>query len=724
MLSHRVQGQENIVAPGLYLPNRLNLQACKTLHYLLQGRLCYLVEDHFPPTPEIAAYLQERDIHTLRFDVHNTPLDSLYNSICRMLDKGQSVIFLPGQVAKIRGPLADVPGYFLNRLGELNLPIVPLFIGYYGDTIDTIYRDMPDNAQRREEFRILPRLAPGAHMPARILNAWQEMGAELFAQQPFLNTSLTTHLVHAMRKHPTTKVIDGLSGVEVSYCKLLGLAMAMAGSLRKLGESRIGVILPPGPGGIIATLACMLAGVSPVMINYTSSLEAFRSTTEQAGLRTFISANAFMAKLPNFPWPPKEQMIMVDDYLKSISPLKALGYILLARVAPAGMLCRLFRTHARSGEDEALMLFTAGSTNTPKAVAYSHRMLLANLSQCACRLSLDDERFLGSLPLFHSFGITVTMLLPLLKARPICTYPNPTDTRTLCELIEKYELTLLCATPTFARAMLRRAEAYTFATVRYFIVGAERLPAELEKEFLVRCGVHLLEGYGMTEASPVCAVNLPDVSPLPDSAHILPGTVSRSIGTLLPGLAVRITDPNDDDTPLPLSEIGMLWFKGANIFRGYVGKPEFNGSVFKDGWFKSGDLGRMDSDGFITLSGRLSRFSKIGGEMVPHEGVENALISILNLSADDDPLIAITGVADDIKGETLALITAIPEHSAPEKHKDILMNLRMELTQRGFPNLWAPRFLVPVEKIPMLPTGKQDLRACRDLAKAKLEDAD
>ena len=719
MIPHQVHGQENVVAPGLYLPNRLNVRICKTLHYLLQGRLCYLVEDQFPPEEEVARYLRERDITILHFDLHNTPTSTLHDQISLIMDRGHSVIFLPGQVAKIRGTLTDVPGAFLDKLSELNIPIVPLFVGYYGNTIDTLYRDIAEPGCE-ETFHVLPRISPGRHTGAHVMSAWMEKSEELFSRQPLLETSLTTRLVRSMCKHWNTNVIDGSSGSEIPYYKLLGVAMTVAGHLSKTKQRRIGIILPPGPGGIIATTACLLAGITPVMINYTSSLAAFQSTAEQAGLSTYVSARAFMDKLPNFPWPPKEQMIILDEFLKNASKAKFALNILMARFAPARWICRRFHTDAHRGESEAIMLFTAGSTDTPKAVAYTHRMLLANIAQSACRLSLDDERFLGSLPLFHSFGLTVTMLLPLLKGLPICTYPNPTDTRTLCELIEKYSLTLLCATPTFARAMLRRAEAYTFATVRYFIVGAERLSAELEKEYLVRCGVLLLEGYGMTEASPVCAVNLPDAPVHPSSAHLIPGMMSRSIGTLLPGLAVRITDPNDDDRDLPLSSTGMLWFKGANIFRGYDGKPEFNESVFKDGWFKSGDLGRMDSNGFITLEGRLSRFSKIGGEMVPHEGVESAINQVLEIAADDEQKIAVTGVVDDTKGEALALLSSIPEHRDPDKEKEVLMNLRIELARRGFPNLWVPRYLIPVESIPTLPTGKQDLRTCRRIAEEAL----
>lgn len=719
MITINVHGQENIIAPGFYMPNRLSMQACKTLHYLLQGRLCYLVDNAFPPAPDIMEYIRSKNIEVQKFDFREATPRAIRNSIMDHLNAGKSVVFLPGLVAKIRGALTDVPSIFLQYVSELHLETVPLFLGYYGHTLDTVYRDVP-TAGCHEEFYILPRVSSGAHSGERIFAAWMEKGEAAFSAQPILNVSLTSQLVRALCRYGSSEIIDGMSGQSLPYYKVLGVAMTVAKRLRKLGERRIGIILPPGPGGTIMLIACMLAGITPVMINYSSSRASFESTVRQAGLKRFITARLFMEKLSGFAWPDKDKLILVEDMLRSLPKICLMGNVMLARFAPAALICKLFRTDAHHGEDEAVMLFTAGSTGEPKGVALTHRMIISNVSQSCCRLSLDQERILGSLPLFHSFGLTIALMLPLLKGRPICTYPNPTDARKLCALIEKHRLTLLCATPTFTRAMLRRAEAYTFASVRYFIVGAERLQPELEKAFLTRCGVQLLEGYGLTEAAPVCSVNLPDVDRIPGSDFCIPGMCSQSIGTLLPGLAVRITDPEDDDKTLPLTERGMLWLKGPNIFRGYVNMPEFNNKIFRDGWFKTGDIGQMNLNGFITLAGRLSRFSKIGGEMVPHEGVELALSQILKLDADDDVKIAITGVMDAQKGEALALVSALPEHRDPAVEREVLSELRTALLSRELPALWAPRYIVPVEAIPILPSGKQDLSACKALAEAAL----
>ena len=714
-----ISGQENIVTPGFYMPNRLSIRSGKALHHLLEGKVCYLVDSTFPPAPEIMDYLKTKDITIEYFDFRHTTSRAVREQILMHMDEGKSVVFLPGQVAKVRGALADVPSPFLRHLGSLHIAPVPVFLGYYGDKITNLYRER-DEEECCEIFHILPKLAAGPQTGERLLDAWLQKGEELFSARPLLQKSLTTQIVSTLREKPNVEMIDGMSGAVLPNYKALGVAMTVARVLRKRGVKRIGVILPPGPGGLIAIVSCLLAGVTPVIINYASSRPAFESTVRQAGLTCFITARKFMQKLPSFSWPQEEQLILVEDLIKTLSKATLLSNILLAKAAPASVICKMFDTDSHSGDDEAVLLFTSGSSGEPKGVILSHRMLLANVAQCSCRISLTDERFLGSLPIFHSFGLTVTLMLPLLCGYPICSYPNPTDARTLCELVKKYRLTLLATTPTFARAMLRRAEADTFSSIHHFIVGAEKLQPDLEEEYKRKCGVTLLEGYGLTEATPVCSLSVQDAPMVPGSAFYVPGKVARSIGTPLPGIAVRITDVDDDTKELPLTERGMIWFRGANVFHGYFGKPELNDSIFHDGWFKSGDIGQLDLNGFITLGGRLSRFSKIGGEMVPHEGIELAITQILQISPEDGVQIAVTGVVDEQKGEALVLLSSLPSHQRSSKEHEILSMIRSELADRGLPNLWAPRYLVPVEAIPVLATGKLDLRGCRLLAEEAL----
>ncbi len=711
-----VTGTENITTPGFYIPNRLSPEALRQLHKLLGGKVCYLCDSSCPPSAALQQELNLQKAVVERFALRQaTPL-SVREQVHKQLKEGRSVVYVPGEVARIRGTVADLPAPYLMALGSLHISPIPVCLGQYGETMETLIGDRAQGGQ--QYLSILPRLAPGPQAGARLLSAWLECSADQFSALPYLKGSLTTKLLRAMHANPKVETIDGMTGASQPNERLLGVAMAYARRLRKLGEKRIGIILPPGPGAVIATVACLLAGCTPAMINYASSRESFESACRQAGLRRFISARAFREKLPAFAWPEEGAMLFLEDELKALGKPNIIAHVLMAKTMPAALLCRMFRTESRHDNDEAVMLFTSGSAGEPKGVILTHRMLLANTGQSVCRITFNEERFLGSLPIFHSFGLTITMLLPLLSGYPLCTYPNPTDARRLCELVQKYRLTMLCATPTFARAMLRRADSDTFSSVKHFVLGAEKLPRDLAEEFKARTGVTLLEGYGLTEASPVCATNLPDAPLLESTPFYVPATTEGTVGAPLPCIAVRITDVNDDTRELPLTEMGMLWYKGANIFSGYVGREELNPTIFKDKWFRSGDLGSMDLNGFIKLSGRLARFSKIGGEMVPHEGVENAVTQALEICGEEDQAVslAVTGVPDAQKGEALALLSARPEHQSEEGRRKAMESIRAYFAESSIPNLWVPRHMIPVEQIPILPTGKLDIRRCHLLA--------
>ncbi len=719
MASLNIQGKENIVKPGFYMPNRITAAAVKALHDLLDGKVCYLVDPSYAPSEKVMSALKSCKAEIEYYEFRKTTPLAVREQILAHMQAGTSVVFMPGQVAKWRGTYSDVPSPFLKHVGRLHISPIPLFLGHYTKELTNLYREV-EVPGCHQEFCILPKLPSGPRTGERLMAIWLEKNAELFAAQPVLNTSLTTSLVHAVKRYPNVEIVDGMTGSVLTHFKALGVSMAVARMLARREDKRIGVILPPGAGGVIATLSCLLAGVAPVMINYATSAAAFESTVRQAGLKTFITARKFMQKLPQFPWPPEEQLILVEDLLQKTPKFTLISHVLMAKTLPAAAICAMYKTDSRRGEDEAVVLFTSGSSGEPKGVVLTHRMVLANVAQCACRLDLTDCRFLASLPIFHSFGMTVNMMLPLLSGCMVCSYPNPTDARTLNELIQKYRLSLVCATPTFGRAMLRRADRDTYASVRYFVLGAEKLQPDLEKEFIDKCGVYPMEGYGLTETSPVVAANMPEPPPVPGSKFFVPGTVRPGVGAMLPGIAIRITDVDDDTKELPLTERGMIWFKGANVFNGYIGLDKLNSEILRDGWFKTGDIGQMDLNGFITLGGRLSRFSKIGGEMVPHEGVELALSRGFNLSAEDAVQIAIAGVSDLQKGEALVLLSALPQHQRSSEEKEILSSIRTMLADMSYPTLWAPKYLVPVEAIPVLPTGKLDLRGCKLLAEEAL----
>ena len=714
-----VEGAENIRKPAFYIPNRLSIASGRELYHLLDRKVCFHVATHFPPAPDIMAYLESKKVHIEYFDFRHTTPRRVREQIWEQMEAGNSVIFLPGTIARTKNALADLPSPFLRELARLHISPIPIFLSRCGEELGQL---CTEDEEAEEHLCILPKLKPGVLTGERLFSAWMEKSAELYSRHPKLSGSVTTAMVRALKANTSVAVADGVSGKRYSGPMLLGMAITLARHLQRHHLKRVGVILPPSPEACVAVLAGLLAGATPVMINYTASRSTFESIVRQTGIEWFLSSQAFMQKHAGFCWPEADRIYLVDELVHRRMHRHLLTVSArVSRIVPAEFICKRFRTEERRGDDEAVLLFTSGSSGEPKGVPLTHRMLLANTSQLSVRLSLKEERFLGNLPVFHSFGLTAQLFLPLLNRQPLFTYPNPTDARNLCELVRREKLSFLCATPTFARAMLRRAEADTFATVRYFIVGAEKLQPDLDAEFRERHGIQLLEAYGLTETAPVCSLNLPDAPLIEGCDFYIPGHVPGSIGALLPGVAVRITDVNDDSRELAITQQGMLWFKGSNVFRGYLNRPDLSDSVLHDGWFKSGDIGQLDLNGFIRLGGRLSRFSKIGGEMVPHVVVEEVLTRVLHLDASSGaPQIAVMGVSDERKGEVLVLVSTLPEHQRYSAEKDNLNRLQQAMLAERVPNLWVPRHIVPVEAIPVLGTGKMDLCNCKKLVEETL----
>ncbi len=549
-------------------------------------------------------------------------------------------------------------------------------------------------------------LAPNDADIATVREELLKLGESCYSRRPGLSGHLGSAAVRGLGRHPfRTAVIDGMDQSELSRGKLLGAAAALSRHLRQnFPDKRIGIVLPASKGGVVANLAVVLAGKVPVGLNFTSGRSALERAQEIAGLKVAISANAFSKRLTDFPWP--ENVVQLDELLPRLKT-KIFLWWMAAVILPGGWLVRLLRIPREGDHAEAVLLFTSGSSGDPKGVVLSHRNLIGNVSQF--RVMLDATRedlILASLPFFHSFGCTVTLWFPLIEGVRIITYPNPLETAKCAEQIERHRVTIVLAAPTFLRGYLRKAEPQQMRTVRLTITGAEKLPRSLADTFAERFGKPVFEGYGLTETSPVVAVNLPEPEAANPGDPVQPSQRPGSVGKMAPGIAAEIWDPESGEK-LSLHETGMLWLRGPNIFEGYLHDPAQTAEVLQEGWLKTGDLGRFDEDGFLFIEGRLSRFSKIGGEMVPHETVEQKILLALQLDNEGERTLAVTSVVDAQKGEALVLLSTIEIDQAL---------LRTQLQEAGVPNLWIPKTIQRVEQIPVLATGKLDLRRCSEIA--------
>jgi len=532
------------------------------------------------------------------------------------------------------------------------------------------------------------------------------LGEAAFQQRPILEGHLAMACLRGLRHRQFDPVvIDGMDHSQMTRGTLLAAGITLARYLKAhCSHERIAIVLPPGRGAVVANLAVALAGKVPVNLNFTAGQGAVEAAIRIGKLKDVITAGAMLKKVGDLPLP--ENVIRLEEILPPLKKKIALWRAAVL-VTPWWILAPWLRIPARGDRREAVVLFTSGSSGEPKGVVLSHRNVLGNISQFSQMLDLKrNDGLLASLPFFHSFGCTVTLWFPLIESVRMVTYPTPLDVEKNAQLIDQYKVSLLVATPTFLRGYLRKATREQLASLSLLVTGAEKLPRDLATVFEEKFGHPVLEGYGLTETSPVVSVNLPEPPLRFPGDTVQPSARSGSVGKLAPGIAAQIRDP-DTGAPLSLHETGMLWLRGPNIFEGYLDDPERTAEVIREGWFRTGDLARFDEDGFLYIEGRVSRFSKIGGEMVPHETLENKIAGVTGLAGEDERVLCVVGIPDEAKGEALVLL-ATREIDLPA--------VRSRLLAEGVPALWIPKIVRSIPAIPVLGSGKLDLRACRDAA--------
>lgn len=709
-LVYRVEthGRDNLPSCGfLLLPNHITWVDALLLQIACPRKIRFVIDEQFYHHPVLHPILRLAGAIPITArrakDAVRIGAEAMRN--------GEIVCLFPEGQLERRGTLLGLRRGYELFARQAEVPVVPVWLDELWGSIFSyqggrFFAKWPRRFPYPVRVAFGEPLAPGEADIATLRERLLKLGEFCFSQRAVLREHLARVALRGIKRHPCrSAIVDALDNSTISNSKLLGAAIAFSRQLiTRRSEKRIGVLLPPGKGGAVANLAIVLAEKIPVNLNFTAGREAIESAKEQSQITTIISARAMAKRLENFPW--TDQVIHLDETLPALKRSILLWWI-AAVVLPARVLIFILRIPRRGDDAEAVLLFTSGSSGKPKGVVLTHRNVVANAAQCGALLDLHrDDLLLACLPLFHSFGITVTLWYPLIESVRVLSYPSPLEPAKIAAAIKKHCATIMLATPTFLRAYLRKAEPHQLRTIRLLITGAEKLPRELASKFEERFGKPVFEGYGLTETSPVVSVNLPN--PLSTEGG-KPAEISHrpgSAGKMAPGMAAEIRDP-ETDAKLSLHDSGMLWLRGANVFQGYLNDPSRTAEVLHDGWLKTGDVGRFDADGFLYIDGRLARFSKIGGEMVPHETVEQKIVAALELDIDVDRQIAIVGVQDEAKGEALVLLSSVEVD---------LSQLRAALTAAGVPNLWIPKTVRRVDAIPMLASGKLDLARCKQIA--------
>jgi acyl-[acyl-carrier-protein]-phospholipid O-acyltransferase/long-chain-fatty-acid--[acyl-carrier-protein] ligase len=709
--SAHILHKDRIPASGaLVIPGRLNFEQLLQLEKLFAGRkITWLIEEHSHHEPALRAYLEKSGSGAM-FSAADAAPAAAGEQLKPCLSNGGVLIHVPGRAATRNATACHIPSAHLRTMCAFGLPVLPVAIDCPRESALSVERltSLPACV-----FAIAKPIAAEKASVAAYQQALWEAAEEAYRSRALFNGSLAMTLLAGLRKHGAkNRIIDGADDTELPYGHILAAALAFSKFIRhETDQPRVAIVLPPGKGGLVANLAVLFAGKTPVNLNFTAGPEAIRSCIRQAGVDRFITADPFVRKVSAFPWPPNRDLILIERVLPALRK-KTVTWGILSKLLPTAILGMLLGLNKRRGDDEAALLFTSGSSGEPKGVVLSHRNMLANVTQFASRLDLPaNSAILGCLPLFHSFGCTVTLWYPVIQGVNLVTYPSPLETKRLAELIALHQVNVLLSTPTFLRGYMKRIDPAQLASLKLVVTGAEKLPQSLADAFEEKFSIRPQEGYGLTETSPATNVNLPDPAPQKD-AVVLPSSRNGSVGQTLPGMAIRITDPATD-RETPIDQQGMIWFKGANVFPGYLGDPKKTAEVLKDGWFRTGDVGRVDADGFLYIEGRISRFSKIAGEMVPHETIEAAVNKVLGLDGESERRIAIVGVPDEHKGEAILLLSTI---AGPAIEQECI-DLRYKLLDEGLSSLWCPKHILPVREIPVLASGKLDIRGCEALAK-------
>jgi acyl-[acyl-carrier-protein]-phospholipid O-acyltransferase/long-chain-fatty-acid--[acyl-carrier-protein] ligase len=647
--------------------------------------------------------------------------------VAELLNKGQVVCLFPEGAISKTGHLGEFKKGFERACEHCNddVVIVPFYLrGLWGSQFSRS-SDQLKNIRSAGLFRDLivafgeplPKSTAADVVKRRVfdisINAWQE---HILTMDTIPDAWIST-----VKRMGSEMAIADTLGDPLSARQALTASIAFSKRITKLSpEQNIGLLLPTSAGGVLANMAVLLSGKTVVNLNFTASKEAIASSIDQAAIKTVYSSKKFISKLSRKgidlePVLSTVNVVYLEDLKEEFTKVEMIRSWLLIKLLPAWIL-RLSFSKSHDAEKTAAILFSSGSEGQPKGVMLSHRNIMANLKQISDVLNTQsDDVVMASLPLFHAFGLTVTQFMPLVEGMPLVCHADPTDALNIAKAVARYRATIMCGTSTFLRLYTKnkKVSPLMLESLRIVVSGAEKLNQDVREAFQLKFNKPLLEGYGATETTPVASVNLPDAL---DTSYwqVQVGGKLGTVGMPLPGSSFKIVDP-ETWVELPTGEEGMILIGGTQLMQGYLNEPEKTQDVIRNiegvRWYVTGDKGRMDKDGFLTIVDRYSRFAKIGGEMISLSAVESQVQNAINNS--DIELVAVN-LPDEKKGEKILVLVS--------KEVDG-NNVKRDLLAQGCSPLMIPNAFFQVETLPKLGSGKTDFKLAKSMAESLLETA-
>lgn len=716
----RANGLERIPerGPALLVANHVSILDFLIFIGLTRRHIHFLMHHEFYNMPVAHYFFKRIGVIEVPPSDHPKAMSDFFSRIRHELRKGHLVCVFPEGGVSGNGLICRFKTGISHMLPEdINVPVIPVRVGMlWGNIFSfTPSTDSGDGkSPRRQKGKLrftMPRQfpiplsvsvgRPVSHdlTPYQLRQLISEMGAEA-ELDPFPHERPVHYAFARWARwkpwHAAFKDFGAKKG-ETGFAMLVK-ALVISKLVRELDPQKskyIGILLPNMANTAAITLGVLYADRVPAMMNFTAGEKAREHAVRKANIRIILTSRKFLAKL-NMEATP--EMVCLEDVLPRVTASMKRKALLDALLLPTSLLMRKYSPESRVDlQGDVVLLFSSGSTGLPKGIMLTHHNVNSNFFSYWRIINwTPKDSLVGNLPLFHAFGFMIGFVLPCVIGTPVIFIANPLDAAGICKLCEDEKPTIMVATPTFLQHYMRKMKPGQFKSLRLVVTGAEKLRSDIADKFKSLTGLSVVEGFGCTELSPIVAINLSySVFELGRKAGM-----AGSIGAALPGIHVKIVDPDTGET-LPENKPGLMLVKGGLVMRGYLDDKEATDKVIKDGYYNTGDIARMSPDGYLTITGRLSRFSKIAGEMVPHELVEMAINEILQ---SEDRCVAVCGAKDARRGERLAIFYStdklVPEDMV-EKLKD-----------RGMPNLWIPKAsdFIRIDEIPMLGAGKIDLQ--------------
>lgn len=713
----RVRGAENIPerGPALLLANHTSFIDNILISSCTSRPIRFLMQEEFFDKPQVHWIVRLTGFIKVPSSGKYKSIGQMFELVQQALRNGEIVCVFPEGTPTRNGIVGKFSGSFEHMLPEgLNVPVIPVNVGRIWGSIFSYFYG-PIRLRMPKAIPYFASISIGTPLPKGIsaFDVRQKI-TELAAEEAQLEIP-HEHPVHYFlaknaKLHPFQVIMrDAADGKSFTFFKTYLAAILFSREIRKMTPSDskyVGVLLPNSTAAVISIMGCLLADKVPCPLNFTTSQEILELSIRKAKIKLVLTNRLFLTKVRLTPTP---EMVFLEDVAKRVPMWKKIMTMLSIILIPYKELINMLAplTHDDNNA-EAVLLFSSGTTGIPKGVRLTHHNLFADVFAETQAISFDPKRdgIFGNLPLFHSFGINTGLWLPfIIRSRPVIYVHSPLDAALIGDAIVKYKVPILVATPSFLQTYLRKFKPEVFDVLRLVVSGAEKLRSDVAENFHRAVGgkLEIVEGYGCTELSPVVTFNMALNGQ--DTGRIC--GKKGAIGQGLETVCTRIMDPLSFKPVAPDAE-GLLFIKGPMVMQGYLDDPEQSAKVLLDGYYNTGDIAKMDEHGFVTICGRLSRFSKIAGEMVPHEMVECIINELCGL---ENRVVAVSCIPDAQKGEALLVLYTPETPLTPDQ-------IVAELRERSISNLWIPKAsnFEPVDSLPILGSGKLDLQVLHRLA--------